>query len=181
MKTNNTQKALDEFGKSVIGRAKSNLKKGGKYGSHDTSGQLSNSLTYKVKATERSITFDFYAQDYWKFLDYGVQGKISGLKAPKSPFKFGSGTGKKGGLRSSIDRWAVRKGLGGTRGADGRFTTRKQIVSAISRSIYLKGTTETKFFRDAYEQTFKELDNNIVEKFGLDLDSFLEFTLKEIK
>ena len=83
MKTNNTQKALDEFGKSVIGRAKSNLKKGGKYGSHDTSGQLSNSLTYKVKATERSITFDFYAQDYWKFLDYGVQGKISGLKAPK--------------------------------------------------------------------------------------------------
>lgn len=54
-------------------------------------------------------------------------------------------------------------------------------MSAISRSIYLKGTTETKFFRNAYEQTFKELDNNVVEKFGLDIDSFLEFTLKEIK
>lgn len=181
MENKNVNKALDEFGKSVIGRAKSNLKKGGKYGSHDTSGQLSNSLSYKVKATERSINFDFYAQDYWKYLDAGVQGKVSGLKAPNSPYKFGSGTGKKGGLRASIDRWAVRKGLGGTRGANGRFTTRKEMVSAISRSIYLKGTTETKFFRNAYEQSFKELDNNIVEKFGLDLDTFLRFTLKEIK
>jgi hypothetical protein len=176
----NVQKTLEEFGQSVIDRAKSNLKKGGKYGSHNASSQLSNSLAFKLKQSSRSLTFDFYAQDYWKFLDYGVKGKVSSAKAPNSPFKFGSGTGKKGGLRASIDRWVVRKGLAGTRDKQGRFMTRKEMVSMISRSIYLKGTSETKFFREAFESEYKNLDDNIVEKYGLDVESFLKFTLKEI-
>ena len=51
----------------------------------------------------------------------------------------------------------------------------------ISRSIYMKGIAETKFFRDAFETEFKKLDENIVEKYGLDVESFLKQTLKEIK
>lgn len=180
MDNENTNKALNEFGKSVIDRAKANLRKGGKHGTHNTSSSLSKSLTYQIKTSRRSVSFDFYAEDYWKFLDYGVKGKASGLKAPNSPFRFGSGTGKKGGLRGAIDKWAVRKGLNGVRGKDGRFISRKQMVSMISRSIYMKGTEETKFFRNAFEKSFEELDNNIVEKYGLDLESFLKFTLKEI-
>ncbi len=181
MKIDNVQQALNEFGQLVIDRAKSNLKKGGKYGSHNTSNKLTDSLRFETKESARSIAFDFYAQDYWKFLDYGVKGKISSAKAPNSPYQFGSGTGKKGGLRASIDKWVVRKGLAGTRGKDGRFMNRKQMVSMISRSIYLKGTPETKFFREAFETSYKSLDENIVEKYGLDVESFLKFTLKEIK
>jgi hypothetical protein len=177
----NVQRTLEEFGQSVIDRAKSNLKKGGKYGSHNTSNKLTNSLAFKLKESKRSIAFDFYAEDYWKFLDYGVKGKVSSSKAPQSPYKFGSGTGKKGGLRASIDKWVVRKGLAGTRDKQGRFMTRKQMVSMISRSIYLKGTPETKFFREAFETEYQSLDENIVEKYGLDLESFLKFSLKEIK
>ena len=179
MKTDEVNKALEEFGQFVIDRAKNNLKKGGKYGSHNTSSKLSNSLAFKLKTSARSIAFDFYAEDYWKFLDYGVKGKVSSSKAPNSPFKFGSGTGKKGGLRASIDKWVVRKGLSGTRDKQGRFMTRKQMVSMISRSIYLKGTYETKFFREAFDTSYKNLDENLVEKYGLDLESFLKFTLKE--
>ena len=181
VKIDNVQQALNEFGKLVIDRAKSNLKKGGKYGSHNTSNKLTDSLRFETKEMPRSIGFDFYAEDYWKFLDYGVKGKISSAKAPNSPYQFGSGTGKKGGLRASIDKWVVRKGLAGTRGKDGRFTTRKQMVSMISRSIYLKGTPETKFFREAFETSYQSLDENIVEKYGLDVETFLKFTLKEIK
>ena len=181
MKIDNIQKALEEFGQLVIDRAKSNLKKGGKYGSYNTSNKLTNSLNFKTKEMPNSIGFDFYAEDYWKFLDYGVKGKVSSAKAPNSPYKFGSGTGKKGGLRQAIDSWVVRKGLAGTRGKDGRFTTRKQMVSMISRSIYLKGTKETKFFREAFETSYKSLDDNIVEKYGLDVETFLKFTLKDIK
>jgi hypothetical protein len=181
VKIDNVQAALNEFGKLVIERAKSNLKKGGKYGSHNTSNKLTDSLRFETKEMPRSIGFDFYAEDYWKFLDYGVKGKISSAKAPNSPYQFGSGTGKKGGLRASIDKWVVRKGLAGTRGKDGRFTTRKQMVSMISRSIYLKGTPETKFFREAFETSYQSLDENIVEKYGLDVETFLKFTLKEIK
>ena len=181
MKTDEVNKALEEFGQFVIDRAKNNLKKGGKYGTHNTSSKLSNSLSFKLKTSERSIAFDFYAEDYWKFLDYGVKGKVSSAKAPNSPYKFGSGTGKKGGLRASIDKWVVRKGLAGTRDKQGRFMTRKQMVSMISRSIYLKGTPETKFFREAFDTSYKNLDENLVEKYGLDLESFLKFTLKETK
>lgn len=181
MKIDNVQAALEEFGQLVIDRAKSNLKKGGKYGTHNTSNKLTNSLSFKIKESPRSIAFDFYAEDYWKFLDYGVKGKISSAKAPNSPYKFGSGTGKKGGLRTAIDSWVVRKGLAGTRDKQGRFMSRKQMVSMISRSIYLKGTNETKFFREAFEINYKSLDENIVEKYGLDLESFLKFSLKEIK
>lgn len=181
MKIDNVNKALQEFGQLVIDRAKSNLKKGGQYGTHNTSSKLTNSLSFKTKESARSIVFDFYAEDYWKFLDYGVKGKVSSAKAPNSPYKFGSGTGKKGGLRASIDKWVVRKGLAGTRDKQGRFMSRKQMVSMISRSIYLKGTPETKFFRDAFEKSYPTLDENIVEKYGLDLESFLKFSLKEIK
>ena len=180
MNNDNVNKTLAEFGQSVIDRAKSNLKKGGKYGSNNTSNALSNSLAFKLKESSRSMQFDFYAQDYWKFLDYGVKGKMSSAKAPQSPFKFGSGTGKKGGLRASIDKWVVRKGLAGTRDKQGRFMTRKQMVSMISRSIYLKGIAETKFFREAFETEYKGLDDKIVEQYGLDVESFLKFTLKEI-
>jgi len=181
VKNEEVNKALEEFGQFVIDRAKNNLKKGGKYGTHNTSSKLSNSLSFKLKTSERSIAFDFYAEDYWKFLDYGVKGKVSSAKAPNSPYKFGSGTGKKGGLRASIDKWVVRKGLAGTRDKQGRFMTRKQMVSMISRSIYLKGTPETKFFREAFDTSYKNLDENLVEKYGLDLESFLKFTLKETK
>ena len=181
MKNEEVNKALTEFGKHVIERAKANLKKGGKYGTHNTSNSLSNSLSFQLKTSDRSIAFDFYAEEHWKFLDYGVKGKISSAKAPNSPFKFGTGTGKKGGLRGAIDKWVVRKGLAGTRGKDGKFLSRKQMVSMISRSIYLKGTSETKFFRNAFEKSFETLDDTLVEKYGLDLETFLKFTLKEIK
>lgn len=180
MKTNEANKALNEFGQLVIERAKANLKKGGKYGSHNASSSLSNSLSFKLQSNPNSIEFDFYAEEYWKFLDYGVKGKVSSAKAPNSPFKFGSGTGKKGGLRASIDKWVIRKGLAGTRDKKGKFMTRKQMVSMISRSIYLKGTPETKFFRDAFEKSYATLDDTLVEKYGLDLETFLKFTLKEI-
>jgi len=70
--------------------------------------------------------------------------------------------------------------LAGTRGKDGKFLSRKQMVSMISRSIYLKGTSETKFFRNAFEKSFETLDDTLVEKYGLDLETFLKFTLKEI-
>jgi len=179
METKIVQQALNEFGALVVQRAQDNLKKGGKYGSHDASGNLSRSLTFKTKINPNSLEFDFYAESYWKFLDYGVRGKASGNKAPNSPYQFGSGTGKKGGLRASIDKWVIRKGLAGVRGKDGRFTTRKQMVSMISRSIYMKGTPETRFFRSAFDLEYQNFDQVIAEKYGLDLESFLKYVINE--
>lgn len=174
METKLVQQALNEFGASVIERARQNLKTGGRYGTHNTSGQLSNSLDYKAKENKNSIEFDFYAEDYWKELDYGTKGSESSAKAPNSPYKANAS-------RGAIDKWVVRKGIQGVRGSGGQFANRKMMVTSITNSINRTGTYETKFFRNAFDNEYKDFDNKIVEKYGLDLESFLNFTLKEIQ
>lgn len=173
METKNVQQALNEFGQSVVDRARLNLKTGGRYGTHNASGALSKSLEYKAKESKNSIAFDFYAEDYWAQLDYGTKGSESSAKAPNSPYKAAAS-------RSAIDKWVIRKGIQGVRGAGGQFANRKLMVTSITNSINRTGTYETRFFRNAFDIQYKDFDNNIVEKYGLDLESFLEFSLKEI-
>ena len=55
METKNVQQALNEFGASVVERARLNLKTGGRYGTHNASGQLSKSLDYKAKENKNYI------------------------------------------------------------------------------------------------------------------------------
>lgn len=173
-----TKKTFEEFGDYVIAKAKSNLKSGGKYGSYNSSGKLSESLDYELKVNPNSVEFDFFAEDYWKFVDKGVKGKTSSAKAPNSPYQFGSGTGKKGGLRASIDKWVIRKGLKNVRDEKGKFINRKQMVSMISSSIYNKGITATEFFSKPFDEAFKKLPDEILEAYGKDFDKFL---IKEIE
>lgn len=168
------EKTFQEFGDYVIAKAKANLKSSNK----SASGKLSESLDYELKVGANSIEFDFFAEDYWKFVDKGVKGKTSSAKAPNSPYQFGSGTGKKGGLRSAIDKWVVRKGLNNVRDKQGRFINRKQMVSMISSAIYNRGLKPTEFFSKPFEEGFKQLPDEILEAYGKDLDKFL---IKEIE
>ena len=175
MELKKVQEALNAFGASVVERAKQNLKIGGKYGTHNASGKLSNSLNYKSKVNPNSIEFDFYAESYWKELDFGTKGSESSNKAPNSPYKANA-------LRGSIDKWVVKKGLKyGVRGSKGQFINRQRMVTLITNSINRTGTPETKFFRGAFDQEYKSFDENIADKYGLDLEAFLKFTLKDIK
>ncbi len=172
METKFVQQALNEFGASVVERARQNLKTGGRYGTHNASGQLSKSLDYKAKENKNSIEFDFYAESYWKELDFGTKGSESSAKAPNSPYKANAS-------RGAIDKWVIRKGIQGVRGAGGQFANRRMMVTSITNSINRTGTFETRFFRNAFDLEYKDFDNNIVEKYGLDLESFLKFTLKD--
>lgn len=172
METKNVQQALNEFGALVVERARQNLKVGGRYGTHNASGQLSKSLDFKTKENKNSIEFDFYAESYWKELDFGTKGSESSAKAPNSPYKANAS-------RAAIDKWVIRKGIQGVRGAGGQFANRKLMVTSITNSINRTGTFETRFFRNAFDLEYKDFDNNIVEKYGLDLESFLKFTLKD--
>lgn len=168
------KKTFEEFANYVIEKAKSNLKKDGK----NASGKLYDSLDFEFKQNANSIEFDFFAEDYWKFVDKGVKGKTSSAKAPNSPYQFGSGTGKKGGLRASIDKWVIRKGLTNTRNEKGQFINRKQMVSMISSAIYNRGLETTEFFSKPFDEAFKQLPDEILEAYGQDLNKFL---IKELQ
>lgn len=169
MEQNEVKKTFEEFGQYVIQKSKQNLKKSNSI----ASGKLIDSMKYEFKQSANSIEFDFYAEDYWKFVDKGVKGKTSSSKAPNSPFQFGSGTGKKGGLRSAIDKWVIRKGLQNTRNDKGQFINRKQMVSMISSSIYNRGLKATNFFSKAFDEGFAKLPDEILESYGQDFDKFL--------
>ena len=176
-----TMKALGAIGKEVRRRARISLKARGKY----VTGKLYNSIGYEqyVSRSEKSLmlTFSFVGAEYWKYVDLGVQGAISSAKAPRSPFRFGTGTGPEGGLRPAIDRWVIKKGLKGTRNAKGQFTPRKSMVYAISNSIYRTGIKPSYFFTNAYDKTLKKNNKNLLTAIGLDVGAATAEILKSLK
>ena len=151
----NSMKELGKIGKEVRRRARISLKNRGKV----VTGKLYNSIRYEqgVSKDEKSLNlgFSFPGADYWQFVDEGVQGALSSANAPRSPFRFGSGSGPQGRLRPAIDKWVVKKGIA-PRGAGGQFASRKSMVYAISRSIYQTGIRPSYFFTNAYDKTLKK-------------------------
>jgi len=94
MQKDEVQKALERFRDHVVNQAKRNLTQKDK----NVSKKLHQSIKGDVKAMPNSISMYFSMEEYGAYQDQGVRGKRSNAKAPNSPFKFGSGTGKKGGL-----------------------------------------------------------------------------------
>ena len=102
-----TKILLNEFAKKVVADAKGILASQGK------DGRLSNSLKHRTRTKKGSIILEFLGTDYANFVDQGVRGadpsrvspnaKITGQQAPKSKFKFGSGTS-----RGTFDKFVKR-------------------------------------------------------------------------
>lgn len=161
--------ALDKFGKAVVAKAKTNLTK------KDT-GKLEKSISYSAKESKNSIEFTLYAESYASFVDKGVKGVTSSAKAPTSPFKFGTGTGT-GSLRVAIDAWVKRKRIQ-FREKNGRFMSYKSTAIMITRSIWHKGLETTNFLTNAFESEFQTLPEEIIKAYGLEVDGFLNTSLK---
>lgn len=162
---------LDKFGKYVVQQSRSNLTRKNK---KDT-GDLYKSIGYDlfVSQTESSFSLSFKMSDYGTFIDKGVKGVTSSRKAPKSPYKFGSGTGVKGGLTNGIDRWVSRRRIQFQDRKSGKFMSYKQTAYLIRNSIWNKGIETTNFFTDPFEKAFKRLPDDLVESFGLEIDNLL--------
>ena len=169
----NSMIALGKMGKEVRRRARISLKARGKV----VSGKLYNSIRYEqgVSRDEKSLRlrFSFPGADYWRFVDEGVRGALSAAKAPRSPFRFGSGSGPKGRLRGSIDKWVVKKGIA-PRGSGGQFASRKGMVYAITRSIYRTGIRPSYFFTNAYDNTLKRYTPKLEAAVGKDIENAIK-------
>jgi hypothetical protein len=169
----NSMKELGKMGKEVRRRARISLKARGKV----VTGKLYNSIRYEqgVAKDEKSLNlrFSFPGAEYWQYVDEGVRGALSSRKAPRSPFKFGSGSGPKGRLRPAIDRWVVKKGIA-PRGAGGKFAARKGMVFAISRSIYRTGIRPSYFFTNAYDRTLKKHEAKLEKAVAADIGNAIK-------
>jgi len=160
-------KALNGFGKYVIQQSRSNLTKGKKNSTSD----LYNSLKYDITEEQGNFLLDFLMEDYGDFVDQGVRGAGSSSNNRTSPFKFGSGTGKKGGLTKGIEKWIKQKPIKQWKDKKtGKFLSYKSMKFLIARSIYNKGTKPSLFFTKPFYSAFKRLPIEIVKAFKLDIE-----------
>ncbi len=165
---------LTDFGKYIVQQSKSNLTKKGK---KDTGG-LYNSIGYELQVSKNSFRLSFKMSDYGQFVDQGVKGVTSSSKAPNSPFKFGSGSGASGGLTKGIDGWVKRKRIQFTNRGTGKFMSYDQTAFLIRNSIWNKGIRPSNFFNRPFELAFKKLPDELLQAYGLEVDTFLKDTLK---
>lgn len=172
-----TNKALTKFAKYVVTQAKANLTRK----NMKTSGNLYNSIKYEFEQGKNSFFLNFLMEDYGVFQDLGVKGAGSGSAAPNSPFRFGTGSGKKGGLRKAILQWVQMKGIQFRDLETGKFMSYDTTAHLIARSIYMKGLYPTGFFSKPFEKGFERMPDELIEAYGLDLEKFLQYTIDKKK
>ncbi|OUX86250.1 MAG: hypothetical protein CBC03_12100 [Pseudoalteromonas sp. TMED43] len=168
-----TKQALELFAKAVKLKARMKLKKAKQF----SSGKLHDSIDYNLnvvqtKSATNYFSLEFYMEDYGTFMDLGVKGSESTYPESKnSPYKY-----KKGKFKminpASLDKWTIQKNIA-PRDKKGRFIDRKSLKYAIATSIYKKGLKGSKFFTHSFEEEFKNIDKEVQEAFGLDLNDFL--------
>ena len=183
------QEVLNDFRNNVIREAKSNLS------SRTDSGNLKKSLKSFVKESKNSIQISFEMDEYGFYQDQGVKGKdpskvspnakITGQQAPNSQFRFGSGKSNKtfADFQKKMAAWAQRKNVR-FRDSKGRFSKGgyKSIGYIIANNIYNRGLKPTLFFTKPFEKFFKRLPDELVDKYGLEVENlFNQITSENFK
>jgi hypothetical protein len=177
MELTQTQAVIKRFRDYVIQQSRSNLNKSGK----NNTKQLYNSIKGEIVEDDKYTLVGFQMDDYGMYQDQGVRGKSSSAKAPNSAFRFGTGTGKKGGLTNSIDKWVRQKGIQFRDKDTGKFLTYKSTAFLISRSIFQKGIKPSLFFTKPFEAGYKKyIDVDLLKAFGQDVDTIISYNLKDI-
>ncbi len=178
-----TLKALNKFGERVVIDSKKNLKKKNKV----ASGRLINSIDYDVKVSKNSFELSFEAEDYWEFTDYGVKG-LGGTKADGSKWKTkrvtnnrfsykANGKSSNGRFLQSLNGWTIKRSIA-PRSEDGKFIKRRSLLFAIRTSIIHTGLETTSFFTKPFDKEFKELPDELVEAYALDVEELLKFAVQ---
>jgi len=174
----NTRNTLNIFADNVVGKSKNNLKRKDKLASKN----LFDSIDSELKIHKNSFSLSFEMEDYGTFVDAGVKG-VGGTKADGTKWKLKRVTNSKFKYRNkkpplmAFNGWTIRKGIA-PRSKGGQFTKRKGLLHAIATSVFHTGLETTKFFTEPFEKEYRDLPDELIEAYGLDLDNFLEFTIK---
>lgn len=168
MKQQFVSEVLEKFAKEVIKQSRANLTRRKK----NVDRKLYDSLTYNLNASANSFSLSLEMEKYGDFQDKGVNGtevdhgstySFRDKQPPSEP----------------IARWAKKRGIR-LRDEQGRFAKGdyKTIGFLIARSIKRKGIKPSLFFTKPFENRFKQLPDEVVEAYGLEIDNFMQFTRK---
>ena len=167
MEKSEVQKALERFRDHVVSISKRNLTNKQK----NSSKKLYNSIKGKVKANPNSFEVEFTMEDYGVFQDAGVSGT---KKKYNTPYSYKS----KMPPPKAFDKWLVRKGIAPR--DNGKFTSRKSLAFLIARSVYRNGIKPSLFFTKPFEAAYKNLPQELIDKYGLDAIELFNEQIDEI-
>lgn len=170
----NSKEASERFGFNVVKFSRANLTRQRK----NVSRQLYDSLEYEFSEGPNSFSLAILMEEYGMCQDQGVRGAQESRRAPRSPYKFGTGTAPRNQFKKNIDNWITRRGIKG-RDALGRFITKESLSYLIRRSIYNKGLRPSYFITKPFEAAFKKLPEELTEAYALDIIDFMDFVLRK--
>jgi hypothetical protein len=161
---------LNIVGGNVVQQARANLRKAGKGG-----GKLEKSIKAVVKPTDTGYVLQFMMEDYGTFVDKGVKGTGGTLKGKSwsgrrwyidykgkrrdSPYKYGRGTGKKGGLTKGIASFVRKKNINKS-SISGKYISAKGIKIAIVKTIWTKGIHGISFFQKPLSMAIQAIEGS---------------------
>jgi len=168
----NVKIVLDEFGERVTKLAKINVGAtrtvNGKRRKIDNSGKLRNSIKYNASVSKsgKSFQFDISMEDYGENVD---RGRKPGKGIPVNELlKW---------IKSKPIRLRDTKTNSFVKQTESRINS---LAFLINRKIKEKGIAAANFLSDPFSKEFKNLPDDIIEAFGLDLETFIEFSLDEL-
>jgi len=162
-----TEKELEKFVKYVIKQSRTNLTKLKK----NSSKKLYDSLKGESKLFKNSFGVYFSMEDYGEFQDKGVSGT---KKKYDTPFSYKS---KRPPLKP-ITEWVKNRRFQ-FRKDDGKFMSYQSTAFLVRNSIYTKGIKPSLFFTKPFEKAFERMPDELIEAYGLDVEQFLQYTLKK--
>ena len=194
MKQDNLEKFLNKVGRKVVSKSKENLNRS------KGSTKLASTIKYKIVESGGSLDVAFSMADYGTFVDKGVKGKGGTIpngkykgswngrrhyitnegKRKDSPYKFGSGRGRKGGLRKGIASFVRKKGLQ-PRTKGGKYMSPKGLIYVISRNIYIRGIHGISFFQKALGIGMKGYAEGVSKAIAKDIQADIEEQNKQNK
>lgn len=150
IKWTNTQRALEEYAIKLRNTYQDNLIRDGKI----ATGNLLNSIDYKVQYNDREIWVELHLEDYYKWVENG-----------RGPGKFPP--------PDKIMEWIrIKPVIPDDRG--GRLPTEQQLAFLIGRKIAEQGIEPGYQLRDAQREMMDEFEDRIDEAIALDVTEAVE-------
>lgn len=188
---NTVEAMLALYAMEFIGKAQKNLQKAGKI----STGGLSESMRFESTVMPGGLGLKIFVNDYYKYVDQGVQGAGPKSKNRTSPYKY---TDKMPPI-AEIMKW-MRTNVNAGRYDDQKKDLSKlqkkrrklkrivkktksirEIAFLFAKSIQMKGFKKTGFWSRAFDESFKDFGPKMAQAMGADIRIDLRNMIKEVK
>lgn len=168
MNFDNIAQTLEEFAQEVRNTYQDKLIEGDRI----ASGKLLNSVEYTVTKGDMEYVVSLTLEKYWKYLEYGVQGKEN----PTSPYKNPGW-----GAYYFILDWIKVKPVIPRPDKNGKIPSQKTLAGMITHAIVKNGTQPGGELKDAIDEVNARYREKLVIALRKDTQNIIKVLVGEIK